>query len=106
MRTVKPDQMPEFDNPHGVSARRLHQSDDVSVTHIALEPGEKLRTHTTPVDVFFYALEGEGIVEIGEERERIGADTLVPSPAGIPHRLINEGTERFRFLVVKIPGRS
>lgn len=70
----------EMPNPHGVQARRLHATDHVQVTMITLQPGQALKTHTTPVDAFFYALEGEGIVEIGDERAAMTADTLVHSP--------------------------
>lgn len=55
------------------------------------------------MDVFFYVLEGEGTVEIGEERERVDRDTLVESPARIPHRWVNDGEEDLRILVVKVP---
>jgi mannose-6-phosphate isomerase-like protein (cupin superfamily) len=57
----------------------------------------------TPVDVFFYVLEGTGVVEIGSERSEVTKDTLVESPARIPHRWINESMAVFRVLVVKVP---
>jgi quercetin dioxygenase-like cupin family protein len=104
MRIVKPTETAEFENPHGVSAKKLHDTEHVSVVLIALEPGEGLKRHTTPVDVFFYVLEGEGIVEIGDERERVERDSLIHSPARIPHLLENDGEKPFRFLVVKTPG--
>ena len=90
-------------NPHGVSARGLHATEHVQVIMVTLQPGEALKLHITPVDVFFYVLEGRGIVEIGDEREQISADTLTISPARIPHRLLNESDTLFRFLVVKTP---
>jgi mannose-6-phosphate isomerase-like protein (cupin superfamily) len=58
------------------------------------------------VDVFFYILEGEGFVEIGDEQEAVSADMLIESPARIPHRLFNESDGDFRFLVVKTPRQS
>ncbi|MBU1671702.1 MAG: cupin domain-containing protein [Actinobacteria bacterium] len=70
---------------------------------IKLMPGESLRKHVTPVDVFFYVLEGTGIVEIGDETEQVSRDQLIESPLKVPHRLLNEGGEPFRFLVVKTP---
>lgn len=73
------------DNPHKVKAGKLHDSEHAQVIHIALEPGESLKKHVTPVDVIFYVLEGEGVVEIGDERQRVGSDTLIDSPAKIPH---------------------
>ena len=71
--------------------------------HITLEPGESLKKHITPVDVFFYVLEGTGVVEIGEERKEVGPDTLIDSPAKIPHCWYNESDKVFRVLVVKVP---
>ncbi len=94
---------PEAPNPHNVSARALHDSEHVQVSMVTLEPGENLKRHVTPVDVFFYVIEGNGIVEIGDEQEPVSADMLIDSPAGIPHRLLNESDDTFRFLVVKTP---
>jgi mannose-6-phosphate isomerase-like protein (cupin superfamily) len=103
MRIVKAWDTPESPNPHGVSARGLHDTPHTQVTMITLQPGEALKRHVTPVDVFFYVLEGQGIVEIGEEQQEVSADMLVESPARIPHRLMNESSSVFRFLVVKTP---
>lgn len=103
MRIVKAWETPESPNPHGVSARGLHDTPHTQVTMIALQPGEALKRHATPVDVFVYILEGEGTMEIGEEQEKVSADMLIDSPARIPHRLINDSEGVFRFLVVKTP---
>lgn len=93
----------EMPNPHGISARELLSTEHAQVVMMTLEPGETLKLHSTPVDVFFYVLEGEGVVEIGEERETVTRDMLVESPIRIPHLLRNEGSSTFRFLVVKTP---
>ena len=42
-------------------------------------------------------------MEIGEEKKEVTKDTLVDSPKGIPHRLLNESDADFRFLVLKLP---
>ena len=67
-----------------------------------LKPGQSLKKHTTPVDVFFYILEGKGEIEIGDETKEVEKDTLIESPKDIPHLLRNTGTNLFRFLVVKL----
>jgi len=90
-------------NPHHVDARKVYDSAHAVAVVITLQPGESLKKHITPVDVFFYVLEGTGIVEIGNERETCGKDMLVESPAKIPHRWINESKSVFRVLVVKVP---
>lgn len=90
-------------NPHHVEVRRLYDTENAQVVHITLKPGEFLKRHITPVDVFFYVLAGKGIVEIGDERAEVGPDTIVESPARIPHCLHNQGGGIFRVLVVKVP---
>ncbi|MGD0056513.1 MAG: cupin domain-containing protein [Methanomassiliicoccales archaeon] len=70
---------------------------------IGLKPGEGFKSHITPVDVFFFVLDGSRIVEIGREKKKVGKETLIESPAGIPRRLFNDRKEPFKFLVVKIP---
>jgi quercetin dioxygenase-like cupin family protein len=90
-------------NPHHVDARKLFENPHASVVMITLQPGESLKKHLTPVDVIFYVLEGTGTVEIGEEKTTVGKDTLIESPARIPHRWINESGAVFRVLVIKVP---
>jgi len=90
-------------NPHHVDARKIYESPHAMAVVITLKPGESLKKHITPVDVFFYVLEGEGVIEIGDERQTVGRDMLVESPARIPHRWINESTALFRVLVIKVP---
>jgi len=90
-------------NPHHVDARTCYDSPHAMAVVITLQPGEALKKHSTPVDVFFYVLEGTGVVEIGDEKKTVGKDMLVESPARIPHRWINESGDIFRVLVVKVP---
>ena len=90
-------------NPHHVDARKIYESPYALAVVITLQPGESLKKHITPVDVFFYVLEGTGIIEIGDENQAVQKDMLVESPARIPHRWSNESTTVFRVLVVKVP---
>jgi quercetin dioxygenase-like cupin family protein len=103
MKIVNIAQVQSGPNPHHVDARKIYDSPHAIAVMITLKPGEFLKKHSTPVDVFFYVLEGEGTVEIGDERATVGKDHLVESPARIPHRWINESAGVFRVLVVKVP---
>ena len=104
MKTINYKNADSVNNPHGVDARKLHSNEHVQVVHIHLKAGENLKKHATPVDVFFYVLEGEGIVEIGDEKQVVTKDMLIESPKSIPHCLYNESNADFRVLVVKTPG--
>jgi quercetin dioxygenase-like cupin family protein len=90
-------------NPHRVDARKIYESPHAVAVVITLKPGEALKKHITPVEVFFYVLEGSGVIEIGNEKQAVGKDMLVESPARIPHRWSNESSSVFRVLVVKVP---
>ncbi len=103
MKTVKVKDVQSKPNPHGVDARSISDTESAQVVHITLQPGESLKKHITSVDVVFYVLEGRGMVEIGEERNEVGKDTLIESPARIPHRWMNESSGIVRILVVKTP---
>ncbi len=103
MNIINALQATEVSTPHNVSVRRLLDMEHAQVMMITLQAGESLKKHITPVDVFFYVLEGAGIVEIGDEQHPVSADMLIESPARIPHRLSNPGKAPFRFLVVKTP---
>ena len=89
--------------PHEVEARKLYDTKNAQVIHLTLKPGEALKKHITPVDVFFYVLKGTGVVEIGQEKQEVLADQLVESPAGILHCWYNEAEADLKILVVKVP---
>ena len=81
----------------------IYDHDHGQAVVISLKKGETLKKHVTPVDVMFYVLEGTGSVEIGDEILEVSRDMVIESPARIPHRLFNESSPEFRFLVMKMP---
>lgn len=103
MNIITVNNLPDYKTPHQVSVKDVFSHEHVQVVVITLQPGESLLKHLTPVDVFFYVLEGEGVVEIGDEKATVVKDQLIESPKKIPHRLWNESDAVFRFLVVKTP---
>lgn len=106
MQTIEAKTASATANPHNVRASKLYDTEYAQVMHVTLKPGESLKKHITPVDVFFYVLEGRGVVEIGDERREVGPDTLIDSPAKIPHVWSNESDGLVRVLVVKTPHPS
>lgn len=103
MNIVRPGDGTEALRNDSVSAEKLLVKDEVETVHLEIAPGCSLPVHTTPVEVFFYVLEGSGEIEIGDERQPVETDTLVESPKGIRHGLHNTGKGPFRVLVVKTP---
>ncbi len=94
---------PSLSKAAPLDARELYHTTHAQVIHMSLSPDEVIPLHTTPVDVFFYILEGTGEVQIGEEKKFVDTEVLVESPANIPHGVKNTGKYTLRFLVVKVP---
>jgi quercetin dioxygenase-like cupin family protein len=102
MKITRVSEESAFENPHKIKAKKIFESPDAAVIHMTLNPGESLLSHVTPVDVFFYVLSGEPTIEIGKEKEKVSADSIIESPADIPHRVYNESETTAKFLVVKL----
>ena len=94
---------PISETPHKVDVRKVYDNPYAQVMIIMLKPGEKLKPHITPVDVFFYVLEGTVDVMIGDETKSVAVDCLVESPKNIKHCLYNNSDLPARIMVVKVP---
>lgn len=103
MKIIKVKDMPVVDTPHKVDVRRLYDKDNAQAMHITLQPGEALKPHITPVDVFFFVLEGTPDILVGEMKQTIEPNTLIESPKDIVHCLYNNSENPARILVVKAP---
>ena len=103
MKIIKVTETPIKENPHKVDARMLYNKDSAQAVHMQLNPGESLKPHITPVDVFFFVIEGTPDVLIGEEKKRVETNSLVESPKDIVHCIYNNTDSTVRILVVKAP---
>ncbi len=92
-----------IDTAHKVDVRKLYDKDSAQVMHITLKPGEALKPHITPVDVFFYVLQGTVDIRIGDETISVDKDKLVESPKDIVHNLSNNSDSDARIMVAKAP---
>jgi len=90
-------------NVHQVDARMLYNNESAQAVHMQLNPGQSLKPHITPVDVFFFVIEGTPDVLIGEEKSRVATNSLVESPKDIVHCIYNNTDSIVRILVVKAP---
>lgn len=91
------------ETPHKVDARMLYDKDSAQAVHIKLEAGQSLKPHITPVDVFFFVIEGTPEVLVGEEKQIVETNSLVESPKDIVHCIYNNSDKIVRVLVVKAP---
>jgi NAD(P)-dependent dehydrogenase (short-subunit alcohol dehydrogenase family)/mannose-6-phosphate isomerase-like protein (cupin superfamily) len=55
-----------------------------------IDPGSSSNRHSHQSEECFFVVDGSGTVEVGDERERIAAGSLVLVPPDVPHRLVND----------------
>lgn len=97
---------PLQENPHGVEVLKLYDHETAQAMHITLQRGQTLKPHITPVDVFFYVLEGSPKIQVGDETVIASADSLIESPKNIVHCISNQSDSIARILVVKAPKQT
>ena len=102
MKIIKVDSVSVFQNPHEVEAKKIYEKEKNAIIHMALKPGQSLKKHTAPVNVFVYVLQGKGIVEIGDEKREVEKDTFIEIPKGNLHLLKNTSDQVFKFLALKL----
>ena len=83
------------DNQHIV------RRDDFKVGLISVRPHDELPVHSHErEDQFYYVLEGEGIVRMGDQDLPIKPGFAVAIPPGIPHGVRNPNSVPLRYLDV------
>ncbi len=103
MKTTKVYDIEEIANPHFISVRPLHVSEQAQFEYLVLEVGQEQKKHVAYTNVYLYVLEGKGVLEAGAETIQLSADMLVEMPTETPHRLINNSDDRLRLLNIKAP---
>lgn len=106
MNITKVSETPINNNVHQVDARMIYNMESAQAVHMQLQPGQSLKPHITPVDVFFFVIEGSPDVLVGEEKKRVEANSMVESPKDIVHCIYNNTDSVVRILVVKAPRPS
>lgn len=103
MKITKYQEQQIKETPLKIDVREMYNKESAQAMLMALKPGESLKPHKTPVDVFFFIVEGQPTIHIGNENEVCEADTLIESPADIAHYISNDTDSLARILVVKAP---
>ena len=103
MKIIKYQDQEVKSTPHMIDVREIYNKESAQAMLMALNPGEGLKPHKTPVDVFFFIVEGKPTIHIGDESEVCEAYSLIESPADIVHYISNDTNNLARILVVKAP---
>lgn len=78
----------------------LFHSEHLMLGLNCLEPGQMQPVHDHgDQDKFYAVLEGVGVFTVGNDEQTAGPGVVVWVPAGLPHGVRNEGTERLVLLM-------
>lgn len=67
-------------------------------------PGAGVDRHAHRVqEQVYHVLDGEGLMEVGDETRRVRRHDVIQLPAGVPHRIVNTGLDNLTFIVVTSP---
>lgn len=95
----------EFELPEkGILSRVLHKDDYVNVTLFGFSAGEELSGHSAPTPAVLYFLEGEAVVQLGEDKISTQPGSFVYMPPMLPHAI--SAKTPLRMLLVQMKNRS
>lgn len=85
-------------SPEGPRPQVLMENAGFKVVLAGLEPGQKIPVHPEGAGVFNF-LEGEGWMQVGDQRFPIKPGTIILAPAGAPRGM--EAETRLAFLAAR-----
>lgn len=103
MKVIKVNELPFKKTGWGVKGKPIIDMPEIGIVNLVMEPGEKVPSHKTPVNVLFQVIEGKGTITIGDETQIVEAGNIVASPLQVPHALEANQDCVFSVYVIKTP---
>jgi len=76
------------------------------LAHGVLRPGRVIEPHVDPYEEIYYMLQGEGMMMVDDETQRVKAGDATWIPHGSVHSLENDGEEDCLVLVIAAMPRA
>ncbi|QAT39202.1 cupin domain-containing protein [Clostridium sp. JN-9] len=103
MKVIKVNELPFKKTGWGIKGKPIIDMPEIGIINLVMEPGEKVPSHKTPVNVLFQVIEGKGMITIGDETQIVEAGNIVVSPLQVPHALEANQDSVFSVYVIKTP---
>ena len=85
-----------------IEARRRYVSDSTAAIEMQLQPGGEIPEHGTPESVFFYILEGTGLLSVNGEVAEVSEGMVSQCASNVKKYIKNNSDKLLRVLVVKM----
>ncbi len=102
MHIFKKETAPRYIRPEGITSYLLASPRTTSAEHLTttlavIQSGGEQRIHSHRPEQVYFILEGNGLMTVGGETQRVGPGDCVFIPSGQPHGLKNDGDETLRY---------
>ena len=101
MHIFKKETAPRYIRPEGITSYLLASPRTTSAEHLTttlavIQSGGEQRIHSHRPEQVYFILEGNGLMTVGGETQRVGPGDCVFIPSGQPHGLKNDGDGTLR----------
>src|SRR5262245_3262866 len=108
MHVLKKETAPRYVRPEGITSYLLASpwtspAEQLTTTLAVLQPGGVQRLHRHPPEQVYFILEGQGLMTVGDETQRVGPGDCIFIPSGQTHGLQNDGKETVRYFSAAAP---
>ena len=90
----------------GVASRTILNTPELRLVQFVFAPGRGLQPHAAPGPITLYFIQGQAVVQAGEETVRVRERSLVTMPAGMTHAITAESEVVMLLTLVKSPATS
>ncbi len=107
MKILDRNEIEAFITKDNSEIREYYHSQNISLAEASLKPGQSAEYHLHQKALeIYYILEGEGLMEIEDEKEKVYRDQAILIPPGNKHRITNTGDGQLRLLCFCYPPYS
>lgn len=102
MHILKKEKAPRYIRLEGITScllasPRTSSAEHLTTTLAVIQSGGEQRIHSHRPEQVYFILEGNGLMTVGDEMQRVGPGDCVFIPSGQPHGLKNDGDETLRY---------
>lgn len=102
MHVLKKETALRYVRPEGITSHLLASpitcgAEHLTTTLAIIQPGGAQRIHRHRPEQVYFILEGQGVMTVGGESQRVGPGDCIFIPSGQPHGLQNDGTTILRY---------
>jgi len=108
MKILKKETAPRYTRKEGITSYllaspRTSDSKHLTTTYVEIKPGGEQRTHQHKPEQIYYILEGQRLMVVGEEKEKVGTGDCIFIPSEAPHGLKNDSDILLKYFSAAAP---